>query len=340
MDFENSPALEFFIQAVIIAFIILLFGEILPKIYANRNPLPLAYFLIYFVFACEKLFYPVASLLIYSTSFVKKKLSIKKQNLSFDDLSDAIELASDDIAEEKTILESIINFGNIDAREVMTSRINISAIDIKTTLPQLIPLVVDWGYSRIPVYEDNIDNIKGILYIKDLLPHLDKTGRFKWQSLIRPPYWVPENKKIDDLLREFQSKKFHMAIVVDEYGGTGGIITMEDIIEEIVGDIMDESDEEDEINYQKIDENNYVFDGKVLLKDFIKITGIPENIFDNTKGDADTLAGLILEKKGEIPVVKSKIQFKDILFIIESADRRRIKQIRVIFQKDSLIKKS
>ncbi len=336
MNFENSPVLEIFVQIVIIAFIILLFGEILPKLYANRYPRSFAYSLIYFIVVCEKLFYPISSALISSTSFVKNRLAVKMQNISFDDLSDAIELASDDIAEEKTILESIIKFGNIDAGEVMTPRINISAIDIKTTLRQLIPFVVDRGYSRIPVYEGNIDNIKGILYIKDLLPHLDKTGRFKWQSLIRPPYYVPENKKIDDLLREFQTKKIHMAIVVDEYGGTGGIITMEDIIEEIVGDIKDESDEEDEINFQMIDENNYIFDGRVLLKDFSKITGIPENLFDDIKGDADTLAGLILEKKGEIPAVKSKIQIKDILFTIESADKRRIKQIKVTLKKDNV----
>lgn len=260
---------------------------------------------------------------------------MKRENISMNDLSEALELASDDITEEKTILESVIKFGNIDAGEVMTPRINITAIDIKTSLRQLIPLVVDHGYSRIPVYDGNIDNIKGTLYIKDLLPHLGKTNRFKWQSLIRPPYYVPENKKIDDLLREFQTKKIHMAIVVDEYGGTGGIITLEDIIEEIVGDIMDESDLEDEVIYQKLDENNYIFDARVLLKDFFKITGIAENFFDDIKGDADTLAGLILEKKGEIPAVKTKIQLNGILFTIESADKRRIKQIKVTLQKEN-----
>jgi gliding motility-associated protein GldE len=336
MSIENAPVLEFLIQVVIVTFIILLFGEIMPKLYANRYPQSFAFVLIYFIVVCEKIFHPVASALIYSTSFVKKRLALKKQNISMNDLSEAIELASNDIAEEKTILESIIKFGNIDAGEVMTPRINISAIDIKTKLRQLIPLVVEHGYSRIPVYDGDIDNIKGILYIKDLLPHLDKTSRFKWQSLIRPPYYVPENKKIDDLLREFQTKKIHMAIVVDEYGGTGGIITMEDVIEEIVGDIMDESDQEAEVIYQKLDENNYIFDGRVLLKDFFKITGIPENLFDDIKGDADSLAGLILEKKGEIPAVKTNINLKDILFIIESADKRRIKQIRVSLQKDNI----
>ena len=335
MTIENSPVLEFFIQVVIVTFIILLFGEILPKLYGNRYPQTLAFFLIYFISACEKIFYPFASALIYSSSFVKKRIAVKKQNISMNDLSEAIELASDDIAEEKNLLESIIKFGNIDVGEIMTPRTGISAIAIQTNLRDLIPIVNEYGYSRIPVYDENIDNIKGILYIKDLLPHLNKSGRFKWQSLIRPPYYVPENKKIDDLLREFQTKKIHMAVVVDEYGGTGGIITMEDIIEEIVGDIMDESDKEDEIIYQKVDEYNYLFDGRILLKDFLRITGLPENLFDDIKGDADTLAGLILEKKGEIPPQKTKIQFKDILFSIESADKRRIKQIKVTLQKDN-----
>jgi len=335
MSIENSPVLEFLIQVVIVTFIILLFGEILPKLYANRYPQSFAFFLIYFISACEKIFYPLASALVLSTSFVKKRLAIKKHNISLNDLSEAIELASDDIAEEKNILESIVKFGNIDAGEIMTPRISISGIDIHTRLKDLAPTLIDYGYSRIPVYEENIDNIKGILYIKDLLPHIGKSGRFKWQSLIRPPYYVPENKKIDDLLREFQTKKIHMAIVVDEYGGTGGIITMEDIIEEIVGDIMDESDKEDEIIHEKVDENNYLFDGRVFLKDFLRITGFPENLFDDIKGDADTLAGLILEKKGEIPAQKTKIILKGILFTIESADKRRIKQIKVMIKQDN-----
>jgi putative hemolysin len=335
MTVDNSPVLEFLVQVVIVTFIILLFGEILPKLYGNRYPQSFAFFLIYFVSACEKIFYPLASALVNTTSFIKKRLAIKKHNLSMNDLSEAIELASDDIAEEKNLLESIIKFGNIDVGEIMTPRISISAINIKTRLQDMIPIVNEYGYSRIPVYDENIDNIKGILYIKDLLPHLGKSGRFKWQSLIRPPYYVPENKKIDDLLREFQTKKIHMAVVVDEYGGTGGIITMEDIIEEIVGDIMDESDKEDEVIYQKVDENNYIFDGRIFLKDFLRITGSPENLFDDIKGDADTLAGLILEKKGEIPPHKTKVHIKGISLTIESADRRRIKQIKVTLHKDN-----
>jgi putative hemolysin len=334
LKFETFPGVGILLKIIIIGILILLFGEILPRIYANRNPRSVARFLVYFVVICEKLLYPVSSLIINAHS-VKNWLAVKKQNISFDDLTDAIKLAANDKKEEKTIIESIIKFGNIDAAAVMTPRINISAIDINTPLNKLILFLVEWGYSRIPVYDGNIDTIKGLLYIKDLLPYFDKPDAFKWQSLIRPPYYVPENKKIDDLLREFQAKKIHMAIVIDEYGGTGGIITLEDIIEEIVGEIRDESDVEEEPNYIKIDGNNFVFDGRILLKDFTNITGVPENIFDDIKGDADTLAGLILEKKGEIPAVKSKIQLKNILFIVESADKRRIKQIRVTLNIDT-----
>jgi len=335
LKLENAPVAGIILKIIMICVLILLFGEILPRVYANRHAGSVARCMVYFVVIAEKLLYPVSSLIINSTS-IKNRLAIKKQNFNFNDLSDAIELASDNNKDEKTILESIIKFGNIDAGAVMTPRINISAIDITTPLSKLIQLIVEWGYSRIPVYDGDIDSIKGILYTKDLLPHLDKPDILSWQSLIRLPYYVPENKKIDDLLREFQAKKIHMAIVIDEYGGTGGIITLEDIIEEIVGEIRDESDVEEEPNYQKIDENTFIFDGRILLKDFTKITGIPESLFDDVKGDADTLAGLILEKKGEIPGARSKIQIKDIVFIIESADKRRIKQIRVIFNKDTV----
>lgn len=253
-----------------------------------------------------------------------------------DDLSEALELAADDIADEKDILESIVKFGNIDVSEIMTPRIDIAAIDIKTKLQELVTMLIDYGYSRIPVYSENIDNIKGILYIKDLLPHFHKSNTFSWQTLIRPPYYVPDNKKIDDLLREFQTKKIHMAIVVDEYGGTSGIITLEDIIEEIVGEIVDESDE-DEMTYQQLDDQNWLFDGKVFLNDFLKIINMPGDIFDQIKGDADTLAGLILEQKGEMPKHGEKIVIRDILFTIESVDKRRIKQIKVTLESNQRV---
>ena len=325
---DNSPILEFLIQVVIITFILLLFGEILPKLYANQFSVSFAQFMIYPIKGFEKIFYPISSFLILSTSIVKRKLSAKKRNISMDDLSEALELAADDIADEKDILESIVKFGNIDVSEIMTPRIDIAAIDIKTKLQELVTILIDYGYSRIPVYSENIDNIKGILYIKDLLPHFHKSNTFSWQTLIRPLYYVPDNKKIDDLLREFQTKKIHMAIVVDEYGGTSGIITLEDIIEEIVGEIVDESDE-DEMTYQQLDDQNWLFDGKVFLNDFLKIINMPDDIFDEIKGDADTLAGLILEQKGEMPKHGEKIVIRDILFTIESVDKRRIKQIKV-----------
>jgi len=324
----DSPVLEFIIKVIIITFILLLFGEILPKLYANQFSTSFALFMIYPVKGFEKLFYPIASFLIFSTSIVKRRLSGKRQNISMDDLSEALELAADDIADEKNILESIVKFGNINVREIMTPRIDIATIDIQTKLQELIPMLVELGYSRIPVYSENIDNIKGILYIKDLLPHFQKSNRFNWQTLIRPPYYVPDNKKIDDLLREFQTKKIHMAIVVDEYGGTSGIITLEDIIEEIVGEIVDESDE-DETIHEQLDERTWLFDGKVLLNDFLKIINKPTDMFDQIKGEADTLAGLILEQKGVMPSYGEKIVIKDLTFTIESIDKRRIKQIKV-----------
>jgi len=328
IHFVDSPILEFLIQVVIVTFILLLFGEILPKLYANQFAISFTHFMIYPIRVFEKIFYPLASFLILSTSIVKRRLARKKQNISIDDLSDALELTAEDIADEKNILESIVKFGNIDVSEIMTPRIDVAAIDIQTKLKELIAIVVEYGYSRIPVFSGNIDNIKGILYIKDLLPHFRKSDKFSWQTLIRPPYYVPDNKKIDDLLREFQTKKIHMAIVVDEYGGTNGIVTLEDIIEEIVGEIVDESDE-DELIYQQLDDENWLFDGKVPLNDFLKIINLPADTFDQIKGDADTLAGLILEHKGEMPSYREKIIIRNILFTIESVDRRRIKQIKV-----------
>ena len=244
------------------------------------------------------------------------------------DLSEALDLPSTEIEEDEKILKGIVQFGNIDVKEIMKSRIDVFAIDIITPFRDLLPQIIDSGYSRIPIFEESFDNIKGILYIKDLLPHLHKSNTFKWQSLIRPPYFVPETKKINDMLEEFQSKKIHMAVVVDEYGGTHGIVTLEDILEEIVGEITDESDE-DETVYTKLDDSTYLFEGKTLLNDFYKITNSKYDIFDDVKGDADTLAGLILEIKGRIPKKKETIKYGNFAFIIVSADNRRIKKIKV-----------
>ncbi len=334
INFGTSKTLQFMTQVVIVTFILLLFGEILPKLYANLYASRFAQFMAYPLKFLEKLFYPISSMLIYSTSMVNRRLARKKQNISMDDLSEALELTSKDISEEKNILEGIIKFGNIDVKEIMKARIDVVSADIKTNLDELISIAIDSGYSRIPIYDKTFDNVKGILYIKDLLPHIHKSKNFKWQSLIRPLYYVPENKKIDDLLNEFQTKKIHMAIVVDEYGGTSGIITLEDIIEEIVGEITDESDE-DEVFFDQISGNEYLFDGKILLNDLYKILETEDDIFESVKGDADTLAGLILELKGDFPNRGEKTSFRNFEFIIEAVDKRRIKQIRLIISPEN-----
>jgi putative hemolysin len=334
IDFGSSKTLQFLVQVVVVTFILLLFGEILPKLYANLYASRFAQFMAYPLKFFEKLFYPISSMLIYSTSMVNRRLARKKQNISIDDLSEALELTSDNISEDKNILEGIIKFGNIDVKEIMKARIDVVSADIKTNLDELISIAIDSGYSRIPIFDKTFDNVKGILYIKDLLPHIQKSKNFKWQSLIRPLHYVPENKKIDDLLNEFQTKKIHMAIVVDEYGGTSGIITLEDIIEEIFGEITDESDE-DEVFFNQISADEYLFNGKILLNDLYKILETEDDIFESVKGDADTLAGLILELKGDFPDKGEKTSFRNFEFIIEAVDRRRIKQIRLIIKPEN-----
>lgn len=255
----------------------------------------------------------------------------KHNNISINDISQALELTSDEeFSEDKTILEGIVKFGNTSADQIMTPRIDVIAVDLLTPLDKLIDLINVNGYSRIPVYTESFDNVKGILYIKDLLPHFNHGDSFRWQTLIRPPYFVPENKKIDNLLQEFQKNKVHMAIVVDEYGGTSGIITLEDVLEEIVGDIIDEFDDDDRL-FTRIDDSTYVFDGKTQLNDFYRICELDDEFFDDVKGEADTLAGLILEMKGEFPTPNEKISFNDIEFTIELMDKRRIKKIKVAF---------
>ncbi len=329
MDFGASKTLQFLVQVVIVTFLLLLFGEILPKLYANIYASRFALLMAWPLKILQRLFYPISSLLIYSTSMVNRRLAKKKQNISMDDLSEALELTSEDISEEKNILEGIIKFGNIDVKEIMKARIDVVSADIRTNLEELIRIAIDSGYSRIPIYDRTFDNVKGILYIKDLLPHIQKSKNFKWQTLVRPPYYVPENKKINDLLNEFQTKKIHMAIVVDEYGGTSGIVTLEDIIEEIVGEITDESDE-DEVIFEKLSSYEYLFDGKILLNDLCKVLEIEDNTFDSVRGDADTLAGLILELKGDFPELNEKTSFRNFEFTIEAVDKRRIRQIRVM----------
>jgi gliding motility-associated protein GldE len=332
-DFSSEPVLGFIINVVAITFLLLFFGEVMPKVYASRNHVSLALFMAYPLTLLEKLFQPVTSLLILSSSFVKKRTMTRRSNLSMDDLSDALELTSEDFTEDEKILKGIVNFGNTNVSAIMCSRIDVTAIDIKSGFDKIVPVIINSGFSRIPVYSGSFDNVKGILYAKDVLPYTNNPGSFKWQALLRPPYFVPETKKINDLLKEFQTKKIHMAVVIDEYGGTSGIVTLEDILEEIVGEITDESDD-DQILFRKLDERTYIFEAKILLNDFCKVVGIEEDLLEDVRGESETLAGLILELTGEIPQKDQIIKYRDFIFRIESADRRRIKEIRVEINKN------
>jgi len=333
-NFELYPLLGFTLQVIVVTFLILLFAEVLPKVYATQNTVKFAYTMAGTLITLRKIFYPVSSLLVLTTDLIDKKMDKKKMGISADEISHAIDLTHDEpsSADDKKLLYGIVQFSNIYAREIMKSRMDVVAVDEKTPFEELIKIIVEAGYSRIPVYKDNFDNVTGILYIKDLLPHLDSNSDFKWVGLIRNCFFVPESKKINDLLKEFQEKKIHMAVVVDEYGGTSGIITLEDILEEIVGEINDEFDIEETI-YSRLDNNTYIFEGRTLLKDFCKITGIDYASFNEIKGEADTMAGLILEIKQEIPFKGEKITFKTFDLIVEAVDNRRIKRIRVKLKK-------
>jgi gliding motility-associated protein GldE len=327
-DFSSVPVMGFIINVVVITFLLLFFGEVMPKVYASRNHTTIALLMVYPISFLEKVFRPVTYLLIFSSSFVKKKTGTRRSNISMVDLSDALELTSDDPSEDKKILKGIVNFGNINVSAIMCSRTDVTAIDIKWGFDRIVPVIISSGYSRIPVYSGSFDNVKGILYAKDVLPYTNNPDNFKWQALLRPPYFVPETKKINDLLKEFQTRKIHMAVVIDEYGGTSGIVTLEDILEEIVGEITDESDE-DQALYRKIDDTTFIFEAKILLNDFCKVLDIEDDLFDEVKGESETLAGLMLELTGEIPQKDQIIKFGNFIFRIESADRRRIKEIRV-----------
>lgn len=322
--------LRFLLEVVVATFLILMFGEILPKIYANRNRVQFSYFMAVPLKILSVLFTPLSAPMRSSTLFLEEKLGKQKSNLSINHLSQALELASegDTTKEEQKILEGIVTFGNTDTKQVMRPRIDIFALNEKMKFPEVIEEIKKNGYSRVPVFSENMDNVLGVLYVKDLLPYIDRKS-FSWMSLIREPYFVPENKKLDDLLLEFQEKKNHLAVVVDEYGGTSGIVTLEDIIEEIVGDISDEFDDEDLI-FSKLDERNYVFDGKTALKDFYRVTKIgDEEEFEAKKGESETIAGFVLEISGGFPKRGEKIFFKDYQFIVESLDKKRLKRIKV-----------
>jgi len=330
VSFGNSWWLEFLCITVLLTFLLLLFGEIMPKIFATKSPLQFCRAVSGGIMFCRKLFYPFASIVMSSGKLTEKVVQKDSHVLSVDDLEQALELTDkEDIKEEQRILEGIVRFGDETAKEIMTSRQDVVDLDFKSTFAEVLQCVVENNYSRIPVYQDNSDNIRGILYIKDLLPHLSKGGNFRWQSLIRPPYFVPETKKIDDLLREFQENKVHIAIVVDEFGGTSGIVTLEDILEEIVGEINDEYDE-DEKSYTRINSNTFVFEGKTLLSDFYKILKLDDDTFEEVEGDADTIAGLLLEIKGEFPKLHEKIEYRNFTFEIMEMEERRISRVKVV----------
>jgi putative hemolysin len=318
---------------VAITFLILFFGEIMPKVYATQNALSVALTMSLPFIVLEKILKPITSVLILSSSFVKKRTNPGKNNLSMGDLSDALELTADDYHEDEKILKGIVKFGNINVSAIMCSRVDVTAFDINDGFSEIIKQIIESEFSRIPVYSGSFDNVTGILFAKDVLPYTNNPDSFKWQALIRPPYFVPETKKINDLLKEFQIKKIHMAVVIDEYGGTSGIVTLEDILEEIVGEIGDEGDD-DPVLYRLIDENTYMFDGKVLLNDFYRIYNLEDDYFEEVRGESETLAGLILELTGEIPQNGREITEAGFTFRIESADKRRIREIRVTLNKN------
>lgn len=330
VDFGKAYWLQFICITVLLTFLLLLFGEIMPKVFARMNPLRFCRRVVGGILFARKLFWPLETILLRVGVLSEKVVQKNTHVLSVDDLEQALELTDkSELKDEQSMLQGIIRFGDETVKEVMTSRQDIVDLDIDSTYDEVLKCIVENNYSRIPVYRDNSDNIRGVLYIKDLLPHLDKPKDFRWQSVIRPPFFVPETKKIDDLLREFQDNKVHMAIVVDEFGGTSGIVTLEDILEEIVGEINDEYDEEEKI-YTRLNQNTYIFEGKSLLSDFCKILEVDDDEFAVIQGDADTLAGLLLEIKGDFPQVHEKLYFKNYQFEILQLEERRISRVKVV----------
>ena len=328
-QFPEGSVLEFIFQVIIITSLLVLFGEITPKVYANQNAVKFSLWMAKPLMILKRIFYPFSYILVSSTSIIENKLKKKESNVSIDDISKALDLTDQEYeGKEEMILRSIVEFGNTDVKEIMKSRVDVVAVDKNTKYSDLLKIITSSGYSRIPIYDQQFDNVLGILYIKDLIPYLSKNDDFKWIDLCRLPYFVPENKMINDLLKEFQAKKNHIAIVVDEYGGASGIVTLEDVLEEIVGEINDEFDDDDNI-YSKLDESNFIFEGKILLIDFLKIVGCDVDLLDDIKGESDSLAGLILEHEGKIPKIGDTIKIKHFTFQIEAVDLRRIKRIKV-----------
>lgn len=328
----ESEIIKFILEVVLVTFLILLFGEVLPKIYASRNNIQFSKFVANPIYFLDKFLSPISYPMRSVSMFLQEKLGKQKSSISVDQLSQALELTSteDTTTEEQKILEGIVSFGNTDTKQVMSPRIDIFALEINETFIEIYDKIVEKGYSRIPVFRENIDHIEGVLFVKDLIPHINKKD-FDWKALLREPFFVPENKKLDDLLKEFQSKKSHLAIVVDEYGGTSGLVSLEDVIEEIVGDISDEFDDES-LNYSQLDDKVFLFEGKTNLKDFYRILEVEEETFENNKGEAETLAGFVLEILGNFPKKGQKIHFSTVSFTIESVDRKRIKQLKVTLE--------
>lgn len=330
IDFGNAYWLQFLCITVLLTFLLLLFGEIMPKVFARQNPLAFCRRVVNGILFARKMFWPIETVLLKSRVIAERLLQNDTHVLSVDELEQALELTDkDEIRDEKSMLQGIIRFGDETVKEIMTSRKDVVDIDIKTPFSQVIKCIVENNYSRIPVYQDNSDNIRGVLYIKDLLLHIGKPDTFRWQSLIRPPYFVPETKKVDDLLREFQDNRVHIAIVVDEFGGTSGIVTLEDVLEEIVGEIHDEYDEDDKM-YKRVNSNTYIFEGKTPLSDFVKILDVSDDEFSEIEGEADTLAGLMLEMKGDFPEVHEKFEYDNFCFEIMEVSERRIASIKVV----------
>lgn len=322
--------LGFLVQIVAITFLILLFGEVLPKVYAARDSLGFSVFMRRPILVLRKIFRPFSRMLVSSTSFIEKRLKSRSENLSVDDLSQALEITNNEgnNEEDQKILEGIVKFGSTNVKQIMKPRLDVVCIDQDWDYQKVLKIFLDSGYSRIPVYEENFDQVRGVIYIKDLLPYIEESAGFNWRKLLRDCFFVPENKKIDDLLKEFQEKKVHMAVVVDEFGGTSGIITLEDVIEEIVGEISDEFDDE-ELVYSKLDERHYVFEAKIHLTDFFKVVNADEDLFEDHRAEADTLAGFLLEISGKFPERNEEIEFKGYCFRVESLEGRRIKRIKV-----------
>lgn len=333
IDFNGVFWLQFGSETILLTFLLLLFGEIIPKVYARQTPLTFCRLCVNAIFFARKLVWPVASILMKSGGWAEKVIPQDSHVLSVDDLEQALELTDKaTIKDEENILQGIIRFGDETTKEVMTQRQDIVDIDIRSSFEEVISCIVENNYSRIPVSQNTTDNICGILYIKDLLPHLSKGKNFRWQSLIRPPYFIPETKLLHDLLREFQANRVHMAIVVDEYGGTSGLITLEDVMEEIVGEINDEYDEEEK-SYRRLNDNTYIFEGKTLISYLCKVLAIDEDVFNDVEGDADTLAGLLLELKGDFLQINEKLEYRNFTFEVVEIEGRRISGVKVIVHK-------